>query len=143
MYNAGCTFTGAYTMTVSTGSPTYSPLDGRFVPIDGNTITLDGSNQLQVAYKNGDKYKNANYQQLFGYITNGGKDVQVSVVVPKSLKNISSVTVNKLEMVVRGVGGYVGGSSYVNYAADTTNYTITPLISSDNYITITVTAGSA
>ena len=46
-------------------------------------------------------------------------------------------------MVVRGVGGYVNGSSYIDYAAANSGYTLSYNISSDNYITITVRASSA
>ena len=94
------------------------------------------------AYANGDTYVNKDYQQLFGYITNGGKDIQITVITPKSLANISSITINKLEMVVRGVGGYVNGNSYIDYA-NTTGYTILYNISSENYITITIRASAA
>ena len=96
-----------------------------------------------INYVNGDTYANKESQQLFGYITNGGKDIQITVVTPKSLANISSITINKLEMVVRGVGGYVNGSSYIDYAAANSGYTLSYNISSDNYITITVRASSA
>ena len=95
-----------------------------------------------IYYHDGDTYKNDNYQQLFGYITNGGKDVQITINTFKSLKNIDSVTVNKIAIVTRGVGGYIGGSSYVDYAADS-SYTVTALISSENSITITIRAGAA
>lgn len=96
-----------------------------------------------IYYKNGDTYENRNYYQLYGYATNGGKDLQFTVTFNKSLANITSVTVNKITIISRGVSGYVGANSYTDYAADTTNYTVSALISSDNAITITIRGNTA
>ena len=115
----------------------------------------DGTNSISIAniaskseipdiyYKNGDKFKNLNYLQLYGYITNGGKDIQLTVILPKLLTNIASITVNKISMITRGVSGYVGSNSYTDYAADTTNYTISSAISAENAICITIRANTA
>ena len=66
-------------------------------------------------YKNNDTLE-ITYQtevSFLGYITGRAKDILFTVPVPKSLKNISQISVDKLEMNIRHVsGGYVGGNNY-------------------------------
>ena len=95
-----------------------------------------------IYYHNGDKYTNTNYYQLYGYITNGSKDIQFTVTFNKSLANISSITANKLSFIARGVGGYVGATAYTDYVS-TSGYTILSNISSENAVTITVRGTNA
>lgn len=59
-------------------------------------------------YKDGDTVE-LNYHTVGGSITGGSKDLQFSLVVPKSLKNISSFTIDNLSVVVRGINGYITG----------------------------------
>lgn len=147
MFGGGSTFNdksivGDVVVAAAGSAIVYNKLDGRFLPIDNSSVTLNSVNQLQVAYSNGDKYKNRGYQQLFGYITNGAKDIQLTVILPKSLANINSVTVNKISIITRGVGGYVGATTYTDYAADS-SYTVSAVISSDNAVSITITGTAA
>jgi hypothetical protein len=55
--------------------------------------------------------------QLVGVVTAGQKSIRFTIPVPKSLKNISSVTIDNLTLTIRGVGGYIqtSGFNYLPY----------------------------
>ena len=112
--------------------------DKTIATTDNITAAIDAATK----YANGDTYTNTNYYNLPGYITSGSKEMTYMVVVPKMLTNITSVTVNKFRCLIRGVAGYVNGSSYIDYAS-TTGYTVNTYISSPNTITIQVVATAA
>lgn len=135
--DAGYITSAALTPYVLSSSLATVATTGAYSDLSGTPTIPD------IYYHDGDKFKNLNYLQIYGYITNGGKDVQITFTLPKLLTNIASVTVNKISMVVRGVGGYIGGTSYIDYAADTTNYTISTLITAENAVTITVRSNTA
>lgn len=59
-------------------------------------------------YKNGDTVV-IDYHTVGGSVTGGSKDLQFSIVLPKSLKNIKSFTINSLQATARGVNGYITG----------------------------------
>lgn len=66
-------------------------------------------------YKANDKYiASASAPVSFaGYITGDAKDLRFTVFTPKSLKNISTITINKMKLNIRHTGGgYVGSSDY-------------------------------
>ena len=88
-------------------------------------------------YKNGDKFVNTGYYSANGYLTGGGKQMMITISLPKNLKNIKSVTVNKFAPVIRGVGGYVNGSQYIDYIT-TAGYTINPIIAAPNAISFQI-----
>ncbi|MBO7734335.1 MAG: hypothetical protein J6S67_17350, partial [Methanobrevibacter sp.] len=85
----------------------------------------------EIMYGDGDTLTNAFYYTLAGHITAGSKEVCVSLVTPKLLTNVSSVTVNKFSCVIRGVGGYINGNAYLDYANDST-CTVTATKITDN-----------
>ena len=70
-----------------------------------------------IFYKNGDIIE-IGYHTVGGSITSSSKDLQFSIVVPKSLKNIKSFTINSLHITARGINGYItginGNSIYVS-----------------------------
>lgn len=88
-------------------------------------------------YANGDTFVNSNYMSSTGYISSGQKELTFTIIVPKLLTNITSVTVNKLECLLRGVGGYVNGSSNIDYVGQS-GYTINTYIAAPNAVTISV-----
>lgn len=66
-------------------------------------------------YKANDKYiAGASIPVSYlGYITGDAKDIRFTIYTPKSLKNISTITVNKMKLNIRHPGGgYVGSSDY-------------------------------
>ena len=105
--------------------------------VGGDTWNLPG------IYKDGDKFITLNnYYNVTGYITNSSKQIIFTLVVPKLLTNISTITLDKFNIILRGVSGYVGGNAYKDYAADS-NYTVTALKTSDNTVTINIIGTSA
>ena len=62
-------------------------------------------------YKDGDKYTVENTLCINGCITNSTKQVIVSLPLPKSLKNINSITVDVYKPVLRGNKGYLNSNS--------------------------------
>ena len=97
---------------------------------------------LQNTYKDDDTYSNATYLNPTGYITASSKEISFTFTAPKSLKNITSITVDKLQCLFRGVGGYVNGSSAINYATGS-NYTINALKIDDHSIFIQLKSTTA
>ena len=77
-----------------------------------------------------------------GFITGSTKSIEASFVVPKSMENISTVTITALTGVIRGASGYVDGiTSTANLLAQ--GYTITASKKSNNIVRITITKSSA
>ena len=114
--------------TLTIGNSTYD------IPQGGSASDLD--------YHNGDTYVNSGYFTSSGYITNSQKEITFSIILPKLLTNITSVTVNKLQGLLRGVGGYVNGSSDIDYAR-ASGYTIKTYIGAPNAVTIMIVKSSA
>ena len=90
-----------------------------------------------IYYKNGDTFVNTGYYSANGYITGAGKQMMITIPLPKNLKNIKSVTVNKFAPVIRGIGGYVNGSQYIDYIT-TAGYTVNPIIAATNAISFQI-----
>ena len=113
----------------------------------------DGTNSVTVAdiatkndipdfeYHKGDTYVNSHYINSTGYITNSQKEITFTIIVPKLLTNITNVTVNRLEGLLRGVKGYVNGVSDIDYAT-TSEYTISTYIGAPNAVTISIIKSS-
>ena len=93
-------------------------------------------------YHNGDTYVNSGYFTSTGYITNGQREITFTITLPKLLTNITSVTVNKLQGLLRGVGGYINGSSDIDYVR-ASGYTINTYIGAPNAVTIMILKSSA
>lgn len=93
-------------------------------------------------YHDGNVYTNSNYISSTGYISSGQKELTFTIIVPKLLTNITSVTVNKLSCLLRGIAGYVNGSSNIDYAS-TSGYTINTYIGAPNAVTISIIKSSA
>lgn len=52
----------------------------------------------------------------FGYVTSGTKNIHITFITPKSLKNISSINVTRFVGLVRGISGYVNNISDASYS---------------------------
>ena len=107
-----------------------------------NSALLDYVSLDDIYYKDGDTFTFSYFANLSGYLTSAGKTIQFNVTTPKLLTGVSSITVDNLYAVLRGVGGYVNGSSYIDYA-NTTGYTVTTYKATDNMITIVIDATNA
>lgn len=89
-------------------------------------------------YKNGDTYETSESTQFPGMCNNAGTGLVFTVVVPKSLKNISTVTATYVKGIIYGESGRVDShnSSSYNWL---TNYSVTASIISDNAVKVTIT----
>ena len=132
------------TIALTSDIPTVPTNVSSFTNDSGYQNATEVSTAIQNAlyYKNGDKFICSNYLQLSGCITTGQKQICIKLTLPKLLNNISSITVNKCNCLFRGIAGYVGGNSYINYTS-TTGYSVTAIAGSENTITINIYATSA
>lgn len=106
-----------------------------------SNITLDASD-IGLYYANGDKLQTIGYYVANGYLTAGGKEISFIINTPKLLTNVTSITVNHLSCVFRGVSGYVNGTSAIDYAT-ASGYTVTANKTTDNAIMIMIIADTA
>lgn len=112
--------------------------------INGNNTEIDG----EMFYKPGDVIEigNAGAPGLYvasGYISAGTQSVFVTLVTPKRLDNITSITINSINVEARGISGYLNSQSgYVEYVGKN-DYTITAWVSSPNTISIRINKSSA
>ena len=98
----------------------------------------------EVYYRNNDTLSITSYTNLNGFITSSTTSVSFSFYTPKSLANISSISVTAFKGTLRGGSGYLDGkTSAYDWYADSTTYTLTASIMSDNMIRIVCTKSSA
>ena len=101
------------------GTGTYVGTDG----ISADKIALNGANLQSPYYSNGDSYATSGYAHFPGSI-GSLRAYSFTVQTPKSLSNISSVSVTSLVGRLLGSSGFLGGNnSYINFLNG--NYTVT------------------
>ena len=119
-----------------------------------NNATAIGDNETAITellnnlfYKAGDTFQITNGAQNYnvsGMVTSSRRVIMFTIFVPKSLKNISSISCTTLKLNVRGISGYVGADAYVT---EGTNFldgtTVTAKKVSDNAIGITISISSS
>lgn len=97
----------------------------------------------EIYYRNSDTLSITSYTNLNGFITSSTTSVSFSFYTPKSLANISTITVTAFKGTIRGISGYLDGqTSAYDWFADA-SYTITATKMSDNMIRIVCTKSSA
>lgn len=97
----------------------------------------------EIYYRNSDTLSITSYTNLNGFITSSTTSVSFSFYTPKSLANISTITVTAFKGTLRGGSGYLDGqTSAYDWLADT-SYTLTATKMSDNMIRIVCTKTSA
>jgi len=112
--------------------------------INGNNTKIND----EMFYKPGDTIQlgNNNVPGLYvasGYISSGTQSVFVTLVTPKRLDNITSITIDSINVEARGISGYLNSQAgYVEYVG-ASGYTITAWVSSPNTITIRINKSSA
>lgn len=128
-----------------TGTPT-APT----APVGTNTTQIATTAYVQnsldnLYYSAGDTYASLASFQTVGMTTNGNKNLYLTVTVPKLLTNINSVTVTRLIGAIRGVNGYIGGSSDGNFDWLTQSYIsrVTASKVTDNQIRIIIVTDTA
>ena len=90
-----------------------------------------------IYYQNNEKFVNTGFYNANGYLTGGGKEIGFTITLPKNLKNIKTITVNKLSCNVRGIGGYLNGSGYIDYTTQT-GITVNAYKAADNAVFIQI-----
>lgn len=101
------------------GTGTYVGTDG----ISADKIALNGTNLQSPYYSNGDSYATSGYAHFPGSI-GSLRAYSFTVQTPKSLANISSISVTSLVGRLLGSSGFLGGNnSYINFLNG--NYTVT------------------
>ena len=90
-----------------------------------------------IYYQNGDKFTNTGFYNANGYLTGGGKEIGFTITLPKNLKNIKTITVNKLSCNVRGIGGYLNGTGYIDYTT-AAGITVNAYKAADNAVFIQI-----
>lgn len=101
------------------GTGTYVGTDG----ISADKIALNGVNLQSPYYNNGDSYATSGYAHFPGSI-GSLRAYSFTVQTPKSLANISSISVTSLVGRLLGSSGFLGGNnSYINFLNG--NYTVT------------------
>ena len=103
------------------------------LPRTSGTLALTSD----IYYKNGDKFNNTGFYNANGYLTGGGKEIGFTITLPKNLKNIKTITVNKLSCNVRGIGGYLNGSGYIDYTT-AAGITVNAYKAADNAVFIQI-----
>ena len=101
------------------GTGTYVGTDG----ISADKIALNGANLQSPYYKSGDSYATSGYAHFPGSVASL-RAYSFTVQTPKSLANISSISVTSLVGRLLGSSGWLSGNnSYINFLDG--NYTVT------------------
>ncbi len=80
---------------------------------------------------------------LSAYITNSTKTIQFCIKLPKRLSKISTVTMQTFKVEMRGISGYINGTSgYIDYTLNS-SYTINAYVANENTIKAYMTKSSA
>lgn len=97
----------------------------------------------EIYYRGNDTLSITTYTDLNGFITSSTTSASFSFYTPKSLANISSVTVTAFKGTLRGISGYLDSkTSAYDWFADSA-YTVTATKISDNMLRIVCTKSSA
>lgn len=113
---------------------------------DYDTNWVDGVSKDDIYYKSGDTLEVLNKNiNVSGFVTDRTKALTFSLVTPKRLNNIQSVTINTLKCNTRiSGGGYLDNKAYVSGGADYKSlYNCSASISSENYIEFIVQKSTA
>ena len=113
----------------------------------GNPLTWRAWRRIigddEIYYRDNDTLSITTYTDLNGFITSSTTSVSFSFYTPKSLANISSVTVTAFKGTLRGISGYLDSkTSAYDWFADSA-YTVTATKISDNMLRIVCTKSSA
>ena len=96
---------------------------------------------LGLTYAKNDTFATLTVGSFNGYVTSSTKTIYFMVVVDKSLEDISTISVTQCIGAIRGVSGYVDGSS--SSTDWTTGYTIATAKVSNHCVRIAITKSTA
>lgn len=108
----------------------------------------DDNTQAELYYEVGDTIEIGGITESVeyvasGYISASTTSIFVTVITPKRLDNITSITVTSLNVQARGTSGYINSQGGFNEYVGVTGYTISADKSGSNAITIRLTKSSA
>ena len=91
-------------------------------PVDDESLEVDGVNILDsLYYKSGDTYSSSGKIVSNGYISDNSKQINFTVTLPKSMKNVTP-TLTDLKINGRHVGGgHIFSSGYISAGYDVLN----------------------
>lgn len=116
-----------------------------FVNTDVDEVlqVYDDNGKDTLFYQPGDTFENSYYMPLSGHITSATQYVSLTLVVPKRLDNITTITCNKFNCEARGLKGYLNSKAgYVNYV-NQSGYTIECYKATNNSVLIQIKKSSA
>lgn len=96
----------------------------------------------KIYYKSGDTFSIESWCSLAGFITGATKSVFFTITTPKSLKNITNITINNITVLMRTGSGYINNSP-TDITKSTSGYTFSILKSSENSVSIGVNKSNA
>lgn len=102
-----------------------------------NTHEINNNN-----YKTGDSVE-LPYFTIAGLITNATKDLYFSFILPKSLANITTISVSSFNAELRGISGYLNSSSGYTQYVGLSGYTLTATKRNENVVEILLAKSSA
>lgn len=94
------------------------------------------------AYKPGETYSAPYDMVACGHITNGVRNIQIGLWLPKSLGNINSISVTNLVGAARGVNGYINGWTGSTDFLTQSGLTITAAKTAPNGVRLSIQSGS-
>lgn len=112
--------------------------------LDGNIGSLSNDLTNATEYHVGDSYSNMSYDRpaYVGYITTSSKVIYITAILDKNMgSDITTITVNNLNGLFRGVAGYIDGITTSTELTST--YTVTALKSAPNMVRIAITKDTA
>lgn len=104
------------TFTGTPKAPTPSSDTDSSTKIATTAFVNNHLNSDKYNYKAGDTFKVGGSTPFVGYITSNKTTMRFTIFTPKSMKNISSITVNEM------VGAIIGDQGYVGYADVSTSH---------------------
>ena len=120
----------------------YIAVDGSGAPVVVCSNPEAWRKALGLSYASGDTFVTTNVFSESGYVTSSTQTIHLNVVVPKSLENISTVTVQSLVGQIRGISGYVDNSSSTSFDW-LSGYTVLADKVSDNVVHIQIKKSTA
>ena len=142
--------TTSYNLWISRGMPIIyfdrlkSSVGINCFPQDEQSLEVNGVNILDEMYfKDGDTL-NINQVPLSGFVTSSTKICNFNLPIPKSLANISSITVNTCKGGIRTTaGGYLNGGSDSSDWVNTSGITVTANIVTNNLLNLRIQSTNA
>lgn len=117
LYIASTTRTNAVNVLskINTNTSNISTANSNITTLNNNLTTLSNTHNTDTKYAKGETFSVTGTWLAAGTLTSSKTTIYFSLIVDKSLENISSITVNTCSVNVRSAtGGYLGTSAYTS-----------------------------